>query len=414
MNTSAPPLTQTIKPADQAAVARAVREACANGTPVYPIGGGTNVAWNGPQQQPGIGLSLESLDRVIDYPADDMTITVEAGMTIAELNRRLAVKGQRLPVDVAHPQRATVGGAVVSHTAGPRRFACGTLRDYLLGFKAVDGRGTPFSGGGRVVKNAAGYDMCRLMVGSRGTLAVVTQVTLMVRPLLEASAFVVRDLPDLDQAERLLADLVHTETLPAAVELRVGPTRQNNPVIGPMLESHVARLFVAFESDAAEVEWMVAKIQEEWKQADVGVNGAADAASVVTVASKETEPLWRWLCEFPAEARIHVRPSRTVAMMERLVALDVGCALLAHAGNGIIRVCFSPQEPGPFAAMLNDDLWPAVEAAGGHMAVRTCPGESVWQQPGDGAKIMQEIKNKFDPGGILNPGALETAQAAKP
>ena len=103
----------------------------------------------------------------------------------------MAAQRQRLPIDIPQPDRATMGGAVALNAAGPRRYAYGSMRDYLLGFTAVDGRGLPFSGGGRVVKNAAGYNMCRLMAGSLGTLGVITQVTLMVRPVAEASALLV-------------------------------------------------------------------------------------------------------------------------------------------------------------------------------------------------------------------------------
>ena len=159
---------------------------------------------------PGIGLSTAKLNRVIDYPADDMTVTVEAGITISELNKLLAEKRQWLPVDVAFPDRATVGGAIATNAAGPRRYAYGTMRDYLLGFTAVDGTGTIFSGGGRVVKNAAGYNMCRLMAGSRGTLGIITQATLMVRPLPEAAALLACEVPDFDLAEKLLASLVRS------------------------------------------------------------------------------------------------------------------------------------------------------------------------------------------------------------
>ena len=96
-----------------------------------------------------------------------------------------------------------MGGAIATGAAGPRRSAYGTIRDYLLGFTAVDGDGRVFSGGGRVVKNAAGYNMCRLMAGSLGTLGVLTQATLMVRPLPEAAALLACDLPNLDLAEKL-------------------------------------------------------------------------------------------------------------------------------------------------------------------------------------------------------------------
>ena len=100
------PLTETITPADAAAVAAVVRDARRDGTPVYPIGGGTGLDYGVCPSVPGVGLSSKNLDQVIDHAADDMTITVEAGVTIAELARRLADKRQRLPVDVPQPHHA--------------------------------------------------------------------------------------------------------------------------------------------------------------------------------------------------------------------------------------------------------------------------------------------------------------------
>ena len=205
-----PIIAETIAPADAAAVAEVVRRAAETGTAVYPLGGskGRVCRWSkapGCAESPrtagggcpksGIHLSLANLNKVIDYTPDDMTITVEAGVTVAELNARLAANRQWLPIDVPRPERATVGGAIAANAAGPRRYAYGTIRDYLLGFTAVDGSGMIFSGGGRVVKNAAGYNMCRLMAGSRGTLGVITQTTLMVRPLPEAAALLACEVP---------------------------------------------------------------------------------------------------------------------------------------------------------------------------------------------------------------------------
>ena len=152
------PLADTLTPADQDGVAAAVRGAWQEGKPLYPIGGGTQLAYGARPAEPGLGLSLAGLNRVIDYPARDLTITVEAGVTIAELAGRLAAERQRLPVDVPFPAQATVGGAVALNAAGPRQFRWGTLRDYVIGVRAIDGSGTAFSAGGRVVKNAAGYN----------------------------------------------------------------------------------------------------------------------------------------------------------------------------------------------------------------------------------------------------------------
>ena len=218
-------------PADTAAVAEAVRDGGRKGVGrVSDRRRNEQLITTLCRQCSGIGLSTAKLNRVIDYPADDMTVTVEAGMTIGELKKLLAEKRQWLPVDVAFPDRATVGGAIAVNAAGPRQFAYGTMRDYLLGFTAVDGTGTIFSGGGRVVKNAAGYNMCRLMAGSRGTLGIITQATLMVRPLPETSALLACEVADFDLAETLLASLVRLPVQPVAIELLAGRFCQGHPL----------------------------------------------------------------------------------------------------------------------------------------------------------------------------------------
>ena len=129
-------------------------------------------------------LDLSSMNAVVEYPARDMTITVEAGMTLQTLTSLLRAEGQQLPVDVADPQM-TVGAFVASNPAGPRQYGYGTLRDYLIGIEAVDGHGRVFHAGGRVVKNVAGYDLCRLMVGSRGSLGILNQLTFKLKPVPE-------------------------------------------------------------------------------------------------------------------------------------------------------------------------------------------------------------------------------------
>src|SRR4029077_853691 len=124
-------------------------------------------------------------NRVIDYPARDMTITVQAGLPIAVLQRTLATENQRLPLDVPRPELATLGGALATNVSGPRRYGFGTLRDYVIGITTVNDEGHEVKAGGRVVKNVAGYDLCKLHVGALGTLGVITQVTLKLRPLPE-------------------------------------------------------------------------------------------------------------------------------------------------------------------------------------------------------------------------------------
>ena len=185
------PISDTIAPGDAAGIAQTIADCFHDGTPVYPVGGGTSLDYGLPAKLPGIGLSLGGLTQIVDYPARDMTITVEAGITMQALAETLAAAGQRFPVDVPNAGQATLGGVVATNWNGPRRFGQGTVRDYVLGVQAVDGRGVGFKGGGRVVKNVAGYDFCKLLTGSLGTLGVITQLTLKLKPIPERLAWLV-------------------------------------------------------------------------------------------------------------------------------------------------------------------------------------------------------------------------------
>jgi len=403
MTIDCPPLIDTVAPTEAAEVAEVVRNACRDGVPVYPIGGGTALDYGGRPGVPGVGLSLDKLNRVIDYPAEDMTITVEAGIPVAQLAKHLAVNRQRLPLDVPDAERATIGGVVAANPSGPRRYAYGTMRDYLIGFRAVDGRGNEFGGGGRVVKNAAGYDLCKLMVGSLGTMGVITQVTLMVRPVPQTSALVVCEVPDFSAAERLLAGLVHTKTLPVAVELLAGPRQPPSPVLGPMLESSAARIIVGFEGSEAEVDWMVQQICGEW--AEIGIN------SPVTIPAENAALGWNWLGNLPADVQAHVLGGAAVPLVERLLQGSLISSLQAHAGNGVIRCRLSPSET-PLAQLLGDQLRPAVAEAGGTMIVLSHPdgqqltAEDVWGPAGNAATLIGALRERFDPQALLNPGRL--------
>src|SRR4029077_2806891 len=121
--------------------------------------------------------------RVIAYEPDDMTVIAEAGLTLASLNGLTATRGQRLPADPPHPDRVTLGALVAAAHAGPLRLSEGTVRDLLIGVRFVGHDARPIHGGGRVVKNVAGYDLMKVMTGSFGTLGIITETTFKVRPI---------------------------------------------------------------------------------------------------------------------------------------------------------------------------------------------------------------------------------------
>jgi len=193
--------------ADVAELTELIRRAGRESTPLYPVGGGTSLNFGLPPKQPGWQVELTGLSQIVDYPAADMTITVGAGIRISELQTVLRQQQQQLPLDVPQADQATLGGVLATNFSGPRRLGYGTARDYVIGIRAVDGRGTPFAGGGRVVKNVAGYDFCKLLIGSLGTLGVITEVTLKLKPLAAHMGAMVAAPRDAAQLERVLTRL---------------------------------------------------------------------------------------------------------------------------------------------------------------------------------------------------------------
>jgi len=213
------PISEMLTPESESQVCEILRSASQNGTPVYPIGGGTSLGLGLPAQMDGFGLQVGGLNKVVDYPARDMTITVGAGITMQKLTELLSSESQHLPIDAPNPEIATLGGLIATNHSGPRRFGQGTMRDHVIGIRAVDGRGNAFAAGGRVVKNVAGYDFCKLLTGSFGTLGVITEVTLKLKPLPAAGAFVHCQPANLEQAEQLLAAM---SVGAGGVEVKVG------------------------------------------------------------------------------------------------------------------------------------------------------------------------------------------------
>jgi glycolate oxidase FAD binding subunit len=269
-----------------------------------------------------------------------------------------------------------------------------------------------FSGGGRVVKNAAGYDLCRLLCGSLGSLAVVTQVTLMVKPLPEASALVIAKIDDWAQAERLLADMVHTRVLPSAIELLAGAMWREEPLLGPPLDSGVARVVVGLEGAQAEVDWMVGQLHEQWQRLGVQPVGTHigelgnllwNRLGECSTAAPEMNGNRPWLVE------AHLLPSAVVECVQQFLAVDPTCSIQAHAGSGVVRAVF-PLSAERGTDILDSRIRPAVTAAAGSMVVRSRPAGTrldrfaVWGSAKDTQRVMQTIKDQFDPHGILNPG----------
>jgi glycolate oxidase FAD binding subunit len=401
-------LQKTKAPADPAELADAVRAAYDASTPLYPIGGGTSLGYGLPAKEPGQGLSLAGLNRVIDYPARDMTVTVEAGVTMQKLAELLDTERQRLPIDVPQAGQATIGGVVATNWNGPRRYGQGSVRDHVIGISAIDGCGMPFHGGGRVVKNVAGYDFCKLLTGSLGTLGVITEVTLKLKPQPEQQALLACSVADGVAAERLLAALVHSQSAPTAIELLAGPNWHSEPAFSALDPTGPESLIVVvcLEGTASEVEYMVRQLSAEWLA--LGVE--------LPLVLGESARTWRRIVEFSADGeaplvlKASVVPSGVIPLVQASRQVDPAVSILAHAGNGTVFIKFA-QFPAPgLSRTLVSQLQPAAAAQRGHLVVLSNPSgvemthQSMWGAIDAPLDLMGAIKRKFDPKDILNRG----------
>jgi glycolate oxidase FAD binding subunit len=373
----------------------AVRRRADEGSALYPQGGRTALDYGGIPRRPGVAVDMTGLARVIDYPSADMTITVEAGITLGALARVLDAEGQRLEIDAPEADRATVGGVFATNSTGPKRFGCGRPRDQIIGVGFVTADGNLVKGGGRVVKNVAGYDFPRLLTGSLGTLGIIVHVTMKVRPKPESSAIVVASYENLDALADDLDRLNTSSTRPVALELLNGPAGRRAGV-----GSAAWTLAIGFEANATSVAWQVDRVAAE-------VSGPVEAW-----VDAEASAAWGSLREFPAAevGRVSVvagvRPSEVVLVAQ---AIDSGLwALQAHAGNGIVRAHARIDDLGTIEADVHR-LRGLVEGIGGYLVVARCPADrkesfNVWGHPRPDWGWSERVKAALDPGGVMNPG----------
>jgi glycolate oxidase FAD binding subunit len=341
-----------------------------------------------------------------------MTITVEAGLRMEELAALLAAERQRLPLDIAQPSRATLGGAIATNTSGPRRFGCGTFRDYVIGISAIDARGRLFKAGGRVVKNVAGYDLCKLLVGSRGTLAIITQVTLKLRPQPETSALLWITFDLFSEIENALERLLLSETRPVAVEvLNAAAAELIAAEARCELPTGAAALCLGVEGTAREVHWQMERLRRElapYNPLDWELLSESDAPR-----------LWTALTEFqtcsddPLTFQANLLPSGCMEFVD--LATRLGVAVQVHAGNGIL-IGQLPDEivtPEAAEALLNQ-LRPLARRGRGNLVVLNCDPEwktrlPVCGEPESAWPLMKRLKQTLDPDNLLNPGRFMDA-----
>jgi glycolate oxidase FAD binding subunit len=351
-------------------------------------------------RQADVVVGLERFDQLVEHDDANLTATVQAGVKVAVLQDLLGRRQQFLAIDPPHPRRATIGGIAAANTNGPRRMLFGSVRDLVIGMKMVLPTGERVKAGGKVVKNVAGYDMCKLFVGSLGTLGIITEVTWKMAPLPETAATILAVGP-LAQTLHLADDVLASTLLPAGLVLlsstvveasAMGAGHPALAVWAEGFEEAVARHLRDVRTMAERHELPTEVLRKEAHQrvwASVREFGAADTSRVVY---RVTVP--------PASVAAVVMAVDQWSTHERVARY------LSHAGTGTVWVSL---DADPSSRHWFPKLISLAHEHGGHATMMAAPpavkeGVDVWGPLPASFPIMREIKQRFDPHGLLNPG----------
>jgi glycolate oxidase FAD binding subunit len=337
-----------------------------------------------------LGISLTRFNRVVAYEPEDMTVTVEAGMNVGALNRSMETAHQRLPVDPRCPDATTVGALIAASQAGPLRLSEGTVRDLLIGIRYVGHGGQVVHGGGRVVKNVAGYDLMKVMGGSFGTLGIIIEATFKVRPVPEQYAMASLRFDRAEDAFATAGRLNYSFPLAHLEVLSPAPARGCGFAAGFQLLAGIS----GSRSEITSLRDAIGKL---------GTTVAFLEGSAARNAYERVRDFD--MTGFAIAAQIAV-PSAALAPI--LVAS--GGDYLAHAGSGVAKLLVngSPQD----ARSLLECWREAAREAGGHLRLIHCDPSlrssiEVFDSPRGGAlKLMRRMKSVLDPAGVFNPGCF--------
>lgn len=419
-----------VRPANPGEIAEIVRFCAAEKLALVPVGAATKLSMGAPPARYDVALLTSRLDRILSYDPGDLTVSVEAGVRLADLSARLASQRQFLPLEVPFSLQATIGGTAASGVDSPLRQRYGSTRDFLLGAEFVTGEAHITHSGGRVVKNVAGYDLHKLFLGSLGALGVLTRLNFKTFPMPEAVRGYLASFPTEAAALKMLASVAASPLAPASLE-----------IFDPAFAVLVAQSIPATDPELSlPGDWFPSK---EWLVGvDYGgnpavlrrISGDLDAFASAAGASRteileddrrpavwsrlrEAIPLMLAASPLAAVVRVSVVPSRIgeilAAARRSSERHAIPTAVLAR-GVGVLYVAFLPaanDEASALAALASaaSELTDAAAAADGFSSIPWAPAPlksriSVWGRERADLPLMRRVKLAFDPAGIFSPG----------
>ena len=383
--------------------------ASSEGWSVVPAGARSWIEVGNSMNGPDLIVDTAKLNRIIEHEPADLIATAEAGVTLHEFNAELAKRGQWLPLDPPDDGRATLGGVVATGLAGPQRIGYGSPRTFVIGMKVVLADGTQIKAGGRVVKNVAGYDLCKLFTGSYGTLGIITQLTFKLRPLPQSSTTILAR----GNTEKLLAGaraLVDANLFPVAVEL-----------LSPAFAS-AARF--SEDDDGLLLARFAGLHKAVDHQTSCAMHLLKDYSTSATSRDADDGKLWRDLAAMPLrlENRCTWRAAVLPGSLGQLLALiepdgdnEAGTTKMwqASVAEGRVRMIESPDVGDEELSKSITNLRAKAESLGGSLVIESADAEikssiHAWGDPGPRAELMKRIKRQLDPSATLSPGRFAT------
>ena len=363
------------------------------GLTAAPRGSGTKMDLGNPPRNLDLIVSTTRVNELIEHTPGDQVVRVQAGIKLQDLQEQLAGSDQMLGIDPPETRAgATIGGIVAANSSGPRRYSYGTVRDLIIGITVVLPDGTIAKAGGKVVKNVAGYDLSKLFTGSLGTLGVIATCNFRLHPKPETSQTVAVELSDTLSAGQAAQAIVHAQLVPSAVELHWNEDRKLLSVLIEGIPSGV-------EAQAETASYLLRSYGE-----------------VRTLSDEEIEDLGPLVPPGVGDEKVAIQVSAPPAELTGVLDSALGATerrgvaprITGHAGVGTTYVALSGGDQEARVQVVEElrEIW---VRRGGSVVVRKASPSTkkrleAWGPVGDYLSLLRRVKDKFDPGGNLNPG----------
>jgi len=418
-----------IYPASAEQVAEALKYASDSGLAVIPFRNGTKLGVGNVPRRYDLALSLKDLNRVWHYEPGDLTVSVETGMKLGDLQHFVARHRLWLPLDPAGGPRASLGGILATNASGPLRLRYGAPRDMVLGLKIATTEGKLIKTGGRVVKNVAGYDLAKLLIGSYGTLGVIVEATFKLFPMPAESSTVVVSTTTLAVAREFRRRLLGSFLTPLRMALLNAVACalvRDAPVSDPACGTEARDAWQAEGARKGFEIWIEAggstRVLERFKQ-EVEQLAHATGASVQSMEASVARVNWARVADYaswlsgvvpnPVVVRVQLPIAVVETFVERAVEeaeqhkIQVAC--FGQTGVGTLSLCLIETLGASVDLNLVKGLRQIAQNLGGVLVVERCPVNlkshlDVWGPAGDDFEVMKKVKAVWDPKGVLAPG----------